>query len=206
MKHRKSLTAMAVAAGLILAGCSNSETDGSVETIPTTTSEASPHNSADVEFAQQMIQHHRQALEMAKLASTRAESQEVKDLAADIEAAQDPEIQAMTGWLKEWGEDVPKDLGGDKTDDGQMGDGQMGDGEMREGMMSDGDMAELEKATGAAFDRMFLTMMIKHHEGAITMAKAEQRDGEDTAAIELAQRIETAQTAEIKLMRKLLAE
>ena len=208
MNHKKFLTAMAVAAGLVLAGCSNNEAGGPGEPGTTTTSEASQHNSADVEFAQQMIPHHEQALDMAKLASTRAESQEVKDLAADIEAAQDPEIQMMSGWLKEWGEDVPKDLGsGHKMGDGSMmGDDQMDEGQMGEGMMSDQDLAELEKVNGAAFDRMFLTMMIKHHEGAIIMAKNERRDGEDSAAIELAQRIETAQTDEIKLMRKLLSE
>jgi uncharacterized protein (DUF305 family) len=209
MKYRTSLTALAVAAGLTVAGCSNNnQPEGPAETGPATTTAASPHNSADVEFAQQMIPHHEQALEMAKLAPTRAESQEVKDLAADIEAAQDPEIQMMTGWLKKWGEDVPSGMGGHKMDDGQMMDGdQMGeDDQMGEGMMSEDDMAALEKAKGAEFDRMFLTMMIEHHEGAITMAKDEQRDGKDTAAIELAQRIESAQTAEIKLMRKLLAE
>jgi len=203
MKHRTSLTALAVAVGLVVAGCSNNnEAEGPVEPGSTTTSQASLHNSADVEFAQQMIPHHEQALEMAKLAQTRAGSQEVKDLAADIEAAQDPEIQTMTGWLKEWGEDAPSGMGGHMMDDGQMMDGD----QMGEGMMSDDDMAGLQKASGAAFDQMFLTMMIKHHEGAIVMAKDEQREGKDTAAIELATRIESAQAAEIKLMRKLLSE
>jgi uncharacterized protein (DUF305 family) len=201
MKYRTSLTALAVAAGLTVAGCSNTS-EGPVEPVPTTSSQASAHNSADVEFAQQMIPHHEQALDMAKIALTRAQSPQVKDLAADIEAAQDPEIQTMTGWLKKWGEDTPSGMGGHTMDDGSM----MGDDPMGEGMMSDGDMAALEKASGAAFDQMFLTMMIKHHEGAITMAKDEQRDGKDTAAIELATRIESAQTAEIKLMRKLLSD
>lgn len=203
MKYRTSLTALAVAAGLTVAGCSNTQTEGPAEPGPATTSQASPHNSADVEFAQQMIPHHEQALEMAKLAPTRADSQEVKDLAADIEAAQDPEIQTMTGWLKKWGEDAPSGMGSHTMGDGQMMDD---DQMMGEGMMSAEDMTELEKASGAAFDRMFLTMMIEHHEGAITMAKDEQRDGKDTAAIALATRIESAQTEEIKLMRKLLSE
>lgn len=197
MKYRTSLTALAVAAGLTVAGCSNTQTEGPAESGPATTSQASPHNSADVEFAQQMIPHHEQALEMARLAPTRADSQEVKDLAADIEAAQDPEIQTMTGWLKKWGEDAPSGMGSHTMDDDQM---------MGEGMMSGEDMTELEKASGAAFDRMFLTMMVKHHEGAIAMSTDEQRDGKDTAAIELATRIESAQTEEIKLMRKLLSE
>lgn len=202
MKYRASLTAITVATGLVLAGCSGSNTDGSNETVPTTTKEASEHNSADVEFAQQMIPHHEQALDMAKLARTRAESTEVKDLAADIEAAQDPEIKTMTGWLEEWGEDVPSGMGGHMMDDGSM----MGGDSMGEGMMSDDDMAGLEKARRASFDQMFLTMMIRHHEGAVVMAKDEQRDGEYADAIELAKQIERAQTAEIKLMKDLLSE
>jgi uncharacterized protein (DUF305 family) len=202
MNYRKSLTALAVAAGLTVAGCSNNQAEGPAEPGPATTSQAAPHNSADVEFAQQMIPHHEQALKMAQLASTRAESPEVKKLAADIEAAQDPEIQTMTGWLETWGEDVPSGMGGHMMDDGQMMDGD----QMGEGMMSDEDMGKLDKSSGAGFDRMFLTMMIEHHEGAIAMAKDEQRDGKDTAAIELAKQIESSQTAEIKLMRQLLAK
>lgn len=200
MKYRTCLTAMAVATGLILAGCSGDKTDGSNETAPTTTKETSEHNSADVEFAQQMIPHHEQALDMAKLARTRAESAEVKKLAADIEAAQDPEIRTMTGWLEEWGEDLPSGTGGHMMEDGSMMEGDS----MGEGMMSDQEMTGLERARRASFDRMFLTMMIRHHEGAVVMAKQEQRDGKHDDAIELAKRIESAQTAEIKLMKDLL--
>jgi len=91
---RKTLTAAIVAASLLtLAACGNE--DGS--------DSAAGQNDADVAFAQQMIPHHQQAVEMAQLAETRAESPEVKDLAADIEAAQDPEIETMTGWLDSWG-------------------------------------------------------------------------------------------------------
>ena len=72
------------------------------------------------------------------------------------------------------------------------------------GMMTDADMAALTKASGAAFDRMFLTMMIKHHEGAITMAKDEQAKGSATPAKTLAGTIITAQTSEISAMRGLL--
>ncbi len=76
---RKTLTAVLLAASLLaLAACGNDENDTTAG-----------HNDADVTFAQQMILHHQQAIEMAELAETRADSQEVKDLAADIEAAQD---------------------------------------------------------------------------------------------------------------------
>ena len=95
---RKSLTAAIIAASMFtLAAC------GSGEDVDT----AAEHNDADVTFAQEMIPHHEQAIRMAELAEARAESQEVKALAADIEAAQGPEIETMTDWLESWGEDVP---------------------------------------------------------------------------------------------------
>lgn len=192
MKYRTHLTALAVAAALALAGCSNASKDNA-----TAGNEAEAHNSADVEFAQQMIPHHEQAIEMAKLAESRAENDKVKDLAADIEAAQGPEIKTMTGWLKAWDEEVTAPM-----DHGSMDDMDS----MGEGMMSGQDMADLEKASGAEFDRMFLTMMIEHHEGAITMAKKEQSKGKNPDAIALATQIQSAQTDEIKLMKGLLSE
>lgn len=186
---RKTLTAALLAASLLtLAACGDEDDNTS----------SAEHNDADVTFAQGMIPHHEQAIQMAALAETRAESQEVKDLAADIEAAQDPEIKTMTAWLESWGEDVPDgDMSG-------MGHGDMSSDEMP-GMMSDDEMADLMDTSGPDFDRMFLTMMIEHHEGAIEMARTEQSDGEFPDAIELAEDIETAQTAEIQAMQDLLA-
>ncbi|MFE6510566.1 DUF305 domain-containing protein [Nocardioides sp. NPDC057767] len=184
---RKTLTAAALAATLLtLAACGGE--DGSDTTAG--------HNDADVTFAQQMIPHHEQAIDMAEAAESRAESQEVKDLAADIEAAQGPEIETMTGWLESWGEDVP-DGGMSDMDHGDMSDDMSG-------MMSEEDMTALENATGAEFDQMFLTMMIEHHEGAIEMAKTEQADGESADAKALAEDIETAQAEEIQTMQELL--
>lgn len=186
---RTTLTAALLAAALLtLAGCGNEDD----------TDAAAGHNDADVTFAQEMIPHHEQAIEMAELAETRAQSQEVKNLAADIEAAQDPEIETMTGWLESWGEDVPGH-GTAGMDHGDMSSDDM------PGMMSDDEMADLMTASGAGFDQMFLTMMIEHHEGAIEMAQTEQAEGEFPDAIELAEDIETAQTAEIQTMQDLLA-
>jgi uncharacterized protein (DUF305 family) len=185
---RKTLTAALLAASLLtLAACGSDDKAGS----------EAGHNDADVTFAQQMIPHHRQAVEMAQLAGTRTTDEEVKELAADIEAAQDPEIKIMTGWLESWGEDVPAD------DMSGMDSGDMSMDEM-EGMMSPEEMGDLEAASGAEFDRMFLTMMIEHHEGAIKMAKTEQEAGEYPDATALAEDIETAQTAEITTMNELL--
>jgi len=181
---RTTLTAALLAASLLtLAACGNDDE----------TDTGAAHNDADVTFAQQMIPHHQQAIEMSELAETRAASPEVKDLAADIKGAQDPEIETMTGWLESWGEDLAgeSEHGGHDTSD-------------MPGMMSEDEMVELEAASGAEFDRMFLTMMIEHHEGAIDMAKTEQAEGEYPDAIALAEEIERAQTAEITTMNELL--
>jgi uncharacterized protein (DUF305 family) len=187
---RKTLTATALTAVLTLSACGNDDSN------PDAGSDAA-HNDADVVFAQQMIPHHEQAVEMADLAADRAESQEVKDLAADIEAAQGPEIETMTGWLEAWGEDVP-DAGMSGMDHGDTSSDDM------DGMMSDDDMAGLETASGQEFDQMFLTMMIEHHEGAIDMAQTERADGEFPDAIAMAEDIEQAQTEEIQTMQDLL--
>lgn len=188
---------MVAAVSLVAVGCGSSS-DGSMpgmdmdsDATETTAAGASgaDSNDADVMFAQGMIPHHEQAVEMAKLAGDRAESQEVKDLAADIEAAQDPEIEQMTGWLEEW--DQPMEMDG--MDSMEMG-----------GMMSEDQMSELEDATGAEFDAMFLEMMIEHHEGTIAMAQDQVDDGKNAEAIALAEAIIEAQQGEIETMQGLL--
>jgi uncharacterized protein (DUF305 family) len=191
VRYKHAFTATALIAGLVLAGCGgDGDTAGTGQT-PSATTEQS-FNDADIEFTQGVIPHHRQAIEMAQLAAERAASPDVQQLAADIEAAQDPEIETMTGWLESWGEDVPDDMSG--MDGMPMDD--------MAGMMSAQEMAQLEAASGTAFDRMFLTTMIEHHEGAIEMARTEQTDGE--YAVELAEMIESNQTAQIDTMRVML--
>ncbi|WP_245607279.1 DUF305 domain-containing protein [Pseudonocardia spinosispora] len=157
------------------------------------------HNAADVTFAQQMIPHHAQAVEMAKDAPAKAQSAQVKQLAAAIEAAQQPEIDQMTAMLTRWNAPVPKaddDMAG--MDHGSMNHGSM------PGMMSDQQMDQLESATGAQYDREFLTMMIGHHQGAVDMSATELRDGSDAEAKALAQKITDAQRTEIAQMQAML--
>ncbi len=152
-------------------------------------------NDADVTFAQDMIPHHRQATEMATLADGRSETPEVLDLANQIIAAQQPEIDTMTGWLTSWDEKVPSDMG--------TGDMEGMDSDMP-GMMSGDEMASLETSTGADFDRQFLTMMVEHHRGAIEMAQVEEADGAYVHAVDLAKKIQEDQAAEIATMERLL--
>ncbi|MFE7469279.1 DUF305 domain-containing protein [Streptomyces sp. NPDC057499] len=160
---------------------------------------AGTFNDADVEFAQQMIPHHQQAIEMAKLADGRAADAEIKKLATAIESAQDPEINTMKGWLTSWGKPLPDSTMGDMPgmDHGS-------DGAGMPGMMSDKDMAELKAAKGKDFDKKFAQLMIGHHEGAVTMAEDEQKQGRNADAKKLAEAVVTAQTAEIEQMNKII--
>jgi uncharacterized protein (DUF305 family) len=176
----KRVLAAMFASTLLLAACGGSDSEGSGSTDSTT-----EFNDADVAFAQGMIPHHEQAVEMADLALESAESDEVTSLAEEIKAAQDPEIETMQGWLDDW----------DRPDSG---------GERMIGMMSDQEMADLGAASGAEFDQMFLDMMIEHHTGAISMAETEQADGENADAKALAGQIIDAQEAEITEMESLL--
>ncbi len=152
---------------------------------------AEDHSTADVTFATDMIPHHRQAVDMAELAATRASSPEVLQLAEDISGAQEPEIQTMSGWLEDWGEPVPAEMSG--IDHGDI-----------TGMMSEDQMQGLAGSSGSAFDEMFLQLMIEHHNGAIQMAQTEQFKGKYQAAIDLAAQIEESQQAEVVAMQALL--
>ena len=205
MKRLLSSLTLALVAALTLAGCGGKD-DSTSSTSSATNSSSSDFNDADVTFAQSMIPHHQQAVQMAKMAKTNASSPEVKQLAEKIEAAQGPEIDTMTGWLKDWGKKAPSgsmsDMGGMNHDsDDDMG--SMGSGDMP-GMMSGADMKKMMGASGAGFDSMFLTMMTEHHTGAIKMARTEQANGKSADAVALAEKVEADQTAEIAQMKQLL--
>ena len=192
MKVRRLLIALVAGFALLVTACGDDSDTSSGAGASTTA--AADFNDADVAFAQGMIPHHQQAVEMADMALENAESDEVKDLAERIKAAQDPEIETMTAWLEAWGEPL-EDSGG--HDMGGMGDDAS--------MMSDEDMESLGGAQGAAFDEMFLTMMIEHHRGAIDMAETELADGAYEPAKQLARAIVDAQQAEIDEMTQLLS-
>ncbi|MEO5653064.1 MAG: DUF305 domain-containing protein [Marmoricola sp.] len=150
-------------------------------------------NGADVRFATQMIPHHAQALEMVDLTTGRELSPELRSLAEQIREAQAPEIEQMTRWLTEWGEEVPatsRDHVNSGHDDGNL------DQDMP-GMMTTDDMGGLEAMRGAEFESMWLQMMTEHHRGAIMMARTERADGHFGAAKELAGAIIAAQEKEI---------
>ncbi len=196
---KKLAVVVLVALGLIVgtAACSSGSDDDSTSSGASDSNSAANEtfNSADVEFLQGMIPHHAQAIEMADLATNRAGSASVKDLAARIRAAQQPEIDTMTGWLRDWGKKVPSMQNGASMD--------MGDGDM--GMMSNAEMSDLRADQGSEFDTMFLEMMVRHHKGAVAMAQTELNDGKFVQAKALAQTIIDAQKSEITEMNQLLA-
>ncbi|WP_274560816.1 DUF305 domain-containing protein [Streptomyces spiramyceticus] len=200
--RRATAVAAAATAAVVLAACggnndSSAGHDGHKTSSPTASPsvEQGEHNAADVTFAKGMIPHHRQAVEMAELAETRAQSAEVKKLAGEIKKAQDPEIKTLSGWLTSWGEDVPK-----ADESAEHG------GHSMTGMMTPEEMDELEESSGKAFDTAFMEMMIKHHEGAIEMAETEQADGAYKPAKDMAGDIIASQSAEITRMNKLLGK
>lgn len=151
---------------------------------------AAPQAMTDVMFAQMMIPHHEQAVEMAELAleESSGASTEVRTLAQQISAAQGPEIEQMRGWLESWNASTGMPMGHDMT-----------------GMMSGADMSALKAASGPEFDRRWLTMMIEHHEGAITMAEQVLGTTTNSEVRTLAQAIVQGQQREITTMKGLLS-
>ncbi|MEU3661796.1 DUF305 domain-containing protein [Streptomyces sp. NPDC032940] len=148
-------------------------------------------NAADVAYARMMIRHHAQALEMTELAPKHAESGQVRKLAERITAAQGPEIKAMQGWLTSHGEQ-----------EGETGGGH--DHAAMPGMATEAQLDTLRAADGKAFDRLFLTLMITHHEGAITMATDVKAQGNNVQIEEMADDVVAQQTSEISRMRGML--
>lgn len=201
MKYR-SISIIATVSVLGLAAC------GSDTTVSTATQQASASdttagtpaagasfNPADVTFAQGMIPHHEQAVEMADMALDPkiGAGESVRDLASRIKNGQNPEIEMMNGWLGAWGQTMPMD----------MGPGQ--DMASMDGMMSAQEMISLDAMTGPAFDKTWIEMMIRHHQGAIAMAQTVKAGGLNTDVLALADQVITAQQGEIAEMNTLQA-
>jgi uncharacterized protein (DUF305 family) len=208
--HTRPITGLlaALMAVVLAAGCGSSTPAASSASSASATA-SSEHNDADIAFVQGMIPHHAQAIEMAQMAIQKANSPQVKQLATAIQQAQQPEIDQMNGLLATWSvTSTPPTSGMAGMDPGGMtgmNPGGTSSTSAMPGMMSSTQMQQLSQASGAAFDRMFLQMMIEHHTGAITMAETELAKGRNTQAKALAQRIIDAQRAEITTMRQLLA-
>jgi hypothetical protein len=150
---------------------------------------AQPFDMNDVMFAQMMIPHHSQAVELSALAEANTTNPVILDLAGRIDGVQHTEIHTMEAWL---------------ASAGSSADEHGSHGMSMPGMVSDADMAMLEQATGAEFDALFLAHMIQHHEGAIDMANDVLATTKNDDVAALATAIVAAQTAEIDEMYALL--
>src|SRR3954453_19026180 len=159
-KRTTQIGAGALVALAITTGCSSSNEPGQPaghNPSSSTTASAEAHNDADMMFAQHMIPHHQQAVEMSDVVlGKQGIDPRVTQLATQIKAAQAPEIQQMQGWLSQWGTPAMPPMSGHDMPGMQ-------------GMMSGADMTALQNARGVEASKLFLTQMIAHHEGAITM-------------------------------------
>jgi len=194
MSHKNRITAALVTGALLFTACGGHDmsdmSTGSTDT--NVTNSESGFNDADVMFAQMMIPHHEQALELADMAldPTLMASEQVKALASQIKAAQDPEIDVMTQWLTEWDQPLM-----DMSEDHSMA---------MEGMLSIDELGALGQLTGEEFDQAWVSAMIAHHKGAIKMADTVKAEGESALVQELADAIIQAQKSEIDPLELLL--
>lgn len=150
----------------------------------------SAHNQADISFVTGMIPHHAQAIVMSGYADERAATPQVKKLATEIVATQNPEIEKMEGLLEDWDVAVPA------RETAASGG--------HSGVLSDRQLQALEASEGDAFDRLFAEQMIRHHQGAVTAARDELAEGESEKAKELAQAIVDAQNKQITELERIL--
>ncbi len=219
-KTRTVATGMvAIAAVATIGACGNSASDGAAPSTAqsSTTAPSATHNQADMMFAHMMIPHHRQAIEMSDMVlAKQGIDPRVIDLAKQIKAAQGPEIDTMQGWLNQWGMSgmpgMPNMPGAPSDHGGMHGSGTMTmpmpSGSMMpgmDGMMSPADMQALQTAQGVEASKLYLTQMIKHHQGAISMAQNEIKDGQSADAVALAKSIATSQQKEIDTMNQILS-
>ncbi|WIK83952.1 DUF305 domain-containing protein [Pseudoglutamicibacter albus] len=216
MKRTHVLSALAVASTLALAACGeatesrNTDATTSATSTATTTAEttetttatteadreiSADHNDADIMFAQMMIPHHQQAVEMSEVLLAKDDiPAEVVEFAQRVIDAQGPEIDRMNAMLEAWGQQpVTGDMG--EMDHGGMS-----------GMMSEEDMTALEDAKGTEAARLYLEQMTAHHEGAVDMARDEVADGQNPQAIALAEQVIEDQEAEIAQMQQMLTD
>jgi uncharacterized protein (DUF305 family) len=153
------------------------------------------YTKADVEFMQGMIAHHAQAIVMSRMAETNGANSQLLKLSRKIDQSQMPEINIMQEWLRRYGQFAP--------DTSSWHDMRM------DGMLTDDELKAMSEAKGAAFDRLFLVGMIKHHAGAIKMVDDLFKSpgaGQEVDANVFANDVVTAQTAEIGIMRRMLSQ
>ncbi|MCV7075771.1 DUF305 domain-containing protein [Mycobacterium szulgai] len=215
MRRRLLITTAAAGAALLTltaCGASGNQAGSSTTVARSSGASSSPaatsaHNGEDVMFAQHMIAHHQQAIQMSDIIQAKQGiDARVIDLANQIKAAQGPEIQQMQTWLTQWGQPttMPSSMPSESTMPGMPSHSSMPGMTGTEGMMSEQDMRALQNAQGVDASKLFLTQMIQHHQGAITMAQNEIKSGQYSPAIGLAHSVVTNQQQEITTMQTIL--
>ncbi|WIG17535.1 DUF305 domain-containing protein [Kocuria rosea] len=218
MKRSTTLTTLALASALALAGCGTSgaqegagtdaETVAPAASASAATSTgaasgepiAAEHNDADVMFAQMMLPHHEQAVEMSEMLLAKDDvPAEVAEFAQRVIDAQGPEIERMNDMLTAWEAEPLADA---EDMDGM----DHGSGAGMSGMMSEEDMSALEDAQGTGAAQLYLEQMTVHHEGAVEMAQEQIEQGQNPQAVELARQVVADQEAEIAEMEQMLQE
>ena len=190
-----ALTTVALAVAALLLGACGSHDMGSMDTGSMDTGDSTPEsadfNDADVIFAQTMIPHHQQAIEMSDIAldPNSGASAAIVALATQIKGAQDPEISQMKNLLTTWGKSMEM--------------GSMDHSSMMGGMLSLEEIDTLGQLKGAEFDKAWAKGMIAHHEGAIAMANEVLANGKNSEILALANAVVSGQSAEIKTLKPL---
>jgi uncharacterized protein (DUF305 family) len=233
MKRTTTLSVLALTAALALTACGGGENENTGPDAGATATSSSPaatsaatdsatpsatgtdsatgsaeeistdHNDADVMFAQMMIPHHQQAVQMSEIMLAKQDQDpQIRQLAEQIKAAQGPEIDRMNAMLSIWDQE-PMDMG-EAGDMGEMNGMDHGFGADMSGMMSQEGLDRLEAAAGDEAARLFLDGMIDHHKGAVDMAQDEVDNGQNPQARQLAEDVITAQETEILQMEQML--
>jgi uncharacterized protein (DUF305 family) len=183
------------------------------KTLSPATASAAPRETfeADTKFMQGMIMHHSQAVEMTALMPARTHNKDLLAFGKRISISQSDEMKYMTQWLEERGKPVTMDMGGmdhSKMDHSKMDHSKMAAAPMlMPGMLTPEQMKALAKATGPTFDRLFLTGMIQHHGGALTMVQDlfdTPGAGQDNQLFDFATDVDNTQRAEINIMQGML--
>jgi uncharacterized protein (DUF305 family) len=187
--------AVLVTATVVSACGGTSSTDqhaGHTGTNPAQGAQPVKHNADDVDFARNMIPHHQQAVDMSAMVPSRSTNPKVIVMAKHISMDQQAEIQMLQGLLAQWGEPEMSDNAGHG-------------GMAIDGMVDEATMSRLGSLSGSEFDKLWLTSMIAHHRGAITMAQVEIAHGQNPDAVKKAKLIVDAQEIEIAQMNHLLS-
>lgn len=182
-----------------LTGCADDPPEGNDGAYPTPAPESpipssvSPEdvNEADITFVQLMVPHHDQAVEMSNIMIDKDDVQEdVVGLAEQIRDGQEPAVETLDGWLETWADGAPPPSQ-DPFDTAN-------------GMLAPEQMQELDEADGPTASKLFLDLMLAHHEGSVALAETEVADGKNPAAVQHARNVVSTQETEIATIKEML--